>query len=70
MTTVSAGRSTRSRRRVHLAVGTGADRLLSHGLDPLVPHGPRDIEFRNAVRASRPRAHRRRRLTRCLHELM
>lgn len=80
MTTVSAGRSTRNRRRVHPAVGTavaamvavatvsvgaqfigvtppasdtlpycaeayqclrpGADRLLSHGLDPLVLYGP------------------------------
>jgi hypothetical protein len=79
MTTVSAGRSTRSRRRVHPAAGTaaaamvaaaavgvgarfidvtppasdtspycagayqclqpGADRLLTHGLDPLVPYG-------------------------------
>jgi hypothetical protein len=80
MTTVSAGRSTRSRRRVHPAAGTaaaamvaaaavgvgaqfigvtppasdtppycagayqclrpGADRLLTHGRDPLVPYGP------------------------------
>jgi hypothetical protein len=80
MTTVSAGRSTRSPRRVHPAVGTAAaamvavatvgvgaqfigvtppasdtspycagayqcvqpyaDRLLPHGLDPLVPYGP------------------------------
>jgi hypothetical protein len=80
MTAVSAGRSTRSRRRVHPAAGTaaatmvavaavsvgaqfigltppvsdtlpycaeayqclqpGADRRLSHGLDPLMPYGP------------------------------
>ena len=80
MTTVRAGRSTRSRRRVHTAVGTAAvamvavatvgvgaqfigvtppatdtspycagayqcvqpyaDRLLPHGLDPLVAYGP------------------------------
>jgi hypothetical protein len=80
MTAVSAGRSTRRRRRVHPAAGTaaaamvaaatvsvgaqfigftppatdtspycaeayqclqpGAGRLLTHGLDPLVPYGP------------------------------
>jgi hypothetical protein len=80
MTTVSAGRSTRNRRRVHPAAGTaaaamvaaatvsvgaqfigvtppasdtspycaeayqclerGADRPLTHGLDPLAPYGP------------------------------
>jgi hypothetical protein len=90
MTTVSAGRSTRSRRRVHSAVGTAAaamvamatvgvaaqfvgttaasdtlpycaeayqcvqpdaDRLLPHGLDPLVAYGP---AMRNSVTPSRP----------------
>jgi hypothetical protein len=91
MTTVSAGRSKRNRRRVHPPVGTaaaaivavatvsvgaqfigvtapvsdtspycaeayqclqpGADRLLPHGLDPLVPYGP---AMRNSATPSGP----------------
>jgi hypothetical protein len=88
MTTVSAGRSTRGRRRVHPAAGTaaaamvaaaavgvdarfigvtppasdtcagayqclrpGADRPLTHGLDPLVPYG---LAMWNSGMPSRP----------------